>query len=376
MPGIPLGRVAGVPVFLTASWLVLAALVTITYGGYVASRRPELTPTVAYLIGFGMVICLLISVLLHELGHALTARRYGIGVRGITLEMLGGYTEMDRDAPTPKIELVVSLTGPAVSLILGLLSALAAAVLPGSTLLWELAFQLAFSNLVVAFFNVLPGLPLDGGRALRAAIWAASHDRHLGDRVAGWVGRLVAVASIAAVLLLYLAQYITWIGLVITALVAMTLWSGAGQAIRLGRIGDRLPLVNAGQLARPLFAVASGTPLAEAERQHLEAVASAPTGRPALLAVVNSAGQLLGVVDEVAAAAVPVERRPWVTVDTVCRSLDPNRVLPADLTGMDLVHAVQANPGSEYVVTLGEDVVGVLRVADLMHVLEPRGQQR
>jgi Zn-dependent protease len=342
----------------------------------VAVRRPDLSRTVAYLIGFGMVICLLISVLLHELGHALTARRYGIGVRGITLEMLGGYTEMDRDAPSPKIELVVSLTGPAVSLLLGLLSALAAAVLPGRTLLWELAFQLAFSNLVVAFFNVLPGLPLDGGRALRAVIWAASHDRHLGDRVAGWVGRLVAVASLAAVLLLYLAQYITWIGLIITALVAMTLWSGAGQAIRLGRIGDRLPLINAGQLARPLFAVASGTPLAEAQRQQAHAAAGAPPGRAALLAVVNSGGQLLGVVDEVAAAAVPVERRPWVIVDTVCRSTDPNRVLPAALTGMDLVNAVQANPGSEYIVTLGEDVVGVLRVADLMHVLEPRGQQR
>src|SRR5439155_23941649 len=101
--GIPLGRVAGVPVFLTASWLVLAVLIMITYQGYLAVRRPELPQSLAYLVGAGLVLSLLVSVLLHELGHALTARRFGIGVRGITLELLGGYTELDRDAPSPAV---------------------------------------------------------------------------------------------------------------------------------------------------------------------------------------------------------------------------------------------------------------------------------
>src|SRR5947209_6853477 len=206
--GIPLGRVAGVPVFLTASWLVLALLIVITYQGYLSVRRPELPVPLAYLVGTGLVLCLLLSVLLHELGHALTARRFGIGVRGITLELLGGYTELDRDAPRPSVELLVSLAGPAVSLVLGVFAAVCAAVLPDRTLLEEVAFQLALSNLVVAAFNVLPGLPLDGGRALRAGIWALSRDRHLGDRVAGWVGRLVAVASVVFVVLLVSAHVI------------------------------------------------------------------------------------------------------------------------------------------------------------------------
>jgi Zn-dependent protease len=416
---MPLGRVAGVPVFLTASWFVLAVLVTVTYGGVVAARRPELPSGFAYLIGFGLVICLLISVLLHELGHALTARRYGIGVRGITLEMLGGYTEMDTDSPRPGIEAVVSLVGPAVSFVIGLLAALATAVLPAGTVLHELAFQLAFSNLVVAVFNVLPGLPLDGGRALRAGVWAVSKDRHLGDRVAGWTGRLVAVASLVTAVALYLSHILLWLGLIITVLVAWTLWSGASQSIRFGRIGVRLPLVNAGRLARPLVAVLTGTPLAEALRRYGQAPPPPPAGYPPLpspppaagspaspspssplpasqvpaspaypdpavpfppqppvLVVVNSAGQLLGVVNDAAVAAVPPERRAWVAVDAVAAGLDRAKVLPAGLGGMDLVEAVQANPASEYVVTLGEDVVGVLRVADLMRVLEPRGQSR
>jgi Zn-dependent protease len=373
--GIPLGRVAGVPVFLTASWVLLAILITITYRGYLAVRRPELPDATAYLVGAGLVLCLLLSVLLHELGHALTARRLGIGVRGITLELLGGYTELDRDAPSPMVELVVSLAGPAVSLVLGLVAAAGAAVLPDRTLPQELAFQLALSNLVVAAFNVLPGLPLDGGRALRAGIWAASRDRYLGDRVAGWTGRLVAAASVAVVVLLVLAHVITLFGAILTLMVALTLWTGAGQAIRSGRLGPRVPLLNARQLARPLFPVPSGTPLAEAQRRYGEAVGP-PGAREPVVAVVNSSGQLIGLVDETAAAEVPVERRPWIIVDTVARSLDPGRVLSADLSGQALVEAVRANPGTEYVVTVGEDVLGVLRVADVVQVLESKGPTR
>lgn len=375
MRGIPVGRVLGVPVFLTVPWALLAVLITVAYGGFVRYRHAELTAGLAYLTGFGMVLCLLLSVLLHELGHALTARRFGIGVRGITLEMLGGYTEMERDAPSPKIELLVAMSGPAVSLVLGVLAALAASVVPSGTLLYEVAFQLAFSNLVVAVFNALPGLPLDGGRALSAGVWALSRDRHMGDRVAGWTGRVVAAVSCLLAVLLYLGQMLTVLGLVITVMVGLSLWTGATQAIRLGQLGRRLPLVNAGRLARPLFPVTTGTPLAEAQRRQREAAAAgavAPDG--GVMVVVDSAGRLLAVVDGAAVAQVPDDRRPWMAVDTVARGLDPSRVLPAELSGMDVIRAVQANPASEYVVTVGEDVIGVMRVADLMKVIEPRGQ--
>jgi Zn-dependent protease len=370
--------VAGVPVFLTGSWLILAVLITITYRGYLAARQPELPDSLAYLVGAGLVLCLLLSVLLHELGHALTARRLGMGVRGITLELLGGYTELDREAPRPAVELMVSLAGPAVSMLLGLLAALATAVLPDRTLLEELAFQLALSNLVVAVFNVLPGLPLDGGRALRAGIWAVSDDRHLGDRVAGWVGRVVAVVSLVAVLVLFTRRDISVFGAALTVMVALTLWAGAGQAIRAGQVGPRVPLLNAGQLARPLVAVPTGTPLAEAERQYSAAVDGQPAARAPVLAVINTSGQLVGLVDGTAADSVPAERRPWITVDSVARGLSAERVLPADLSGMELVEAVRQNPGSDFVVTVGEDVLGVLRVADVVQELQtpPRDRRR
>jgi Zn-dependent protease len=386
-------RVLGIPLYVNPSMLVLTALVTILYGEF-ARRELALTQAAGYAVGFGFVVCLLGSVLLHELGHALTARRYGIGVRGITLELLGGYTEMDRDAPTPRVDLLVSLAGPAVSVLLGVVAGGLAWLLPDGELPGELAFQLAIGNLVVAVFNVLPGLPLDGGRALRAVVWAASKDRHRATEVAGWAGRLIAAGTAVAVVLLGIWQVLTLFGTVFLLLVAGTLFQGAGQSIRLARMSRRFPLVDLAQLATPVLPVPSGTPLAEAERRHAEAQArrdeqteawraglevppaGVVTGAGTTLGVTDSSGRLRALVDRVAAAKVPLDRRAWVSVDSVARDLAAITTLSAALTGEQVVRAVQAHPGAQYLVTAGEDVLGVLHVADLARVLEPRRKAR
>jgi Zn-dependent protease len=363
------GRVLGIPLHLNPSMLLLAVLVTVVYGGFVQSQL-ALPPAVGYSIGFGFVVCLLGSVLLHELGHALTARRFGIGVRGITLELLGGYTEMDRDAPDPRVDALVSLAGPAVSLILGGLAGVAAYLLPDRTVLGQIAFQLAASNLLVAVFNALPGLPLDGGRALRALVWALLRDRNRATVVAGWAGRLVALATGVVVVLLYRLNLLTLFGLVFILLVVFTLWQGAGQSIRLARMTIRFPLVDLAALARPVLSVPSGTPLAEAQRQR----AAGP--RDAALAVADSSGKLVALVDSYAAGKVPPDRRPWVAVDSVARNVAALPALRSDLTGEQVVRAVQAHPGERYLVVSGEDVVGVLDVTDLAAVLEPGRRPR
>ncbi|MDG4766238.1 site-2 protease family protein [Solwaraspora sp. WMMD406] len=359
----------GFPVHLNASVLLLAILVTVVYAEFVRGQLDVGQPA-RYAVGLGFVVCLLGSVLLHELGHALTARRYGIGVRGITLEMLGGYTEMDRDAPTPKVDLLVSLAGPAVSLVLGIVAVVAAVLLPDQTLINQLAFQLAVANILVAVFNSLPGLPLDGGRALRAAVWAVTRDRHVGTEAAGWVGRVVAAGTAGLVVLLTLLGILSPFGLIFMLLVSFTMWQGAGQSIRVARIGRRFPLVDLAALARPIFPVPSGTPLAEAQRRGADVGIGPGRGEPTL-GVADSAGRLVALVDRAAAAAVPPERRAWVAVDTVARGIDGLRRLPVNLAGEQVVRAVQEFPGSQYLVTRGDDLVGVLHVADLAQLLEP-----
>jgi hypothetical protein len=156
-------------------------------------------------------------------------------------------------------------------------------------------------------------------------------------------------------------------GLAFMLLVAFTLWQGAGQSIRAARISRRFPLIDLARLARPVFAVPTGTPLAEAQRRGSDA------GRAdASLGVSDSAGRLVALVDRAAAAAVPVERRPWVAVDSVSRGIDGIYAMPVDLSGEQVIKTVQAHPGAQYLVTSGEDVVGVLHVADLAQLLEPR----
>ena len=364
------GRVLGIPIFVNGSMLLLAALVTVVYGNYVRAEL-DLPGAVGYLIGFGFVVCLLGSVLLHELGHALTARRFGIGVRGITLELLGGWTEMDRDAPNPRIDALVSLAGPAVSLVLGGLATAATLALPDRTAANQIAFQLAASNVIVAVFNVLPGLPLDGGRALRAGLWAVLKDRNRATEAAGWAGRGLALATALVALGLYRLHHLTIFGLLFVLLVVLTLWQGAGQSIRLARMTRRFPLLDLAALARPLLTVPAGTSLGEAQRRRAE------DPRPnVVLAVVDSAGNLTALVDPVAAERVPVDRRPWVAVDSVSRSRDALPTLPVGLTGEQVVGALQTTPAAQYVVTSGEDVVGVLRVGDVAAVLEPHRPRR
>jgi len=353
--GIPLGRLFGFPLHMSWSVVLLVVLVTLLYG-----------QVRDFLVGFGFAVCLLGSVLLHELGHALTARKLGIGVRGITLEILGGYTEMERDAPTPRAELLVSLAGPAVSLGLGMVTAAGALVLPGGNAVHEVVFLLALANLIVAAFNLLPGLPLDGGRALRAGVWRLSGSQQRGTVVAARCGQVVGAITGAAAVLLYLADRFSAFGLVFMLLVAFTLWQGATASVRLARV----PLIDVARLARPIFTVPTGTPLAEAQRRALQ---SAPPG--SALAVADSSGKLVALVQSRAADAVPESRRPWVSVDAVARDLGAIRALPVGLRGAEALKVLQAAPAGEYLVTSDDQVVGVLRTADVAKLLHARDQR-
>lgn len=358
-PGIPLGRVLGFPLYLRWSVLLLVGLVTVLSG-----------QLIGYQVGFGFVVCLLGSVLLHELGHALTARRLGIGVRGITLEILGGYTEMDRDAPNPRAELLVSLAGPAVSLVLGLAGSAMAAVLPDGAVR-QVAILVAMANLIVAVFNALPGLPLDGGRALRAAVWAVTGSQQRGTVVAARCGQLVGAGTAAAAVWLYVAGLVSEFGLALMLLVAFSLWQGATVSARVARLSRLVPLIDVDRLARPIFSVPTGTPLAEAQRQ-----AAAAGAVDSVLAVADSTGRLVALVHSGAVEAVPQARRPWVPVDSVARELAAIRSVPAGLRGADALRVLQSDPAGEFLVTTDDRVVGVLRAADVARMLRNRSGGR
>jgi Zn-dependent protease len=189
-------RLAGIPLYIHPSWLVVLAFASLVFQQQFKGNL---------LAGLVTALLLFASVLLHELGHSLVSLVLGIKVRSITLFMLGGVATVERDPPTAIGALLVAAAGPAVSLVLAFL--LAIAIHPVShlqPLLGEMAEELAQLNLALALFNLLPGLPLDGGQILKALVWQFSGSRERGVRVATLSGRLLAWMAIVLGLLLFL----------------------------------------------------------------------------------------------------------------------------------------------------------------------------
>ena len=361
-----MGRVRGVPVLVSPSWLLFAAFVVFSFGPRLAEQHGTLG-------GYGgaatFAVLLLVSVLLHEIGHCVVALSFGLPVRSITVTFLAGLTEITQPPQTPAREYAVAVVGPTVSLLLAGLGWAGRDLFEPGTLPFLLMTVVAVSNGLVAAFNLLPGLPLDGGRVLRAAVWRASGDPDRATRAAAWAGRVVAVVVVPVVLLVVLPAAglgRVSVGTVLfTGLVAAFIYAGASATLQHARLTARLPAVSVATLARPALTVAADVPLAEAVRRAQQAQVRA-------VVVVDGTGRPSAVVSEAAVLAVPEDRRPWVPVASVARTLQDGLVLDAALSGEQLLEAMRRTPASEYVVAdpPGGDV-RVLVASDVAAVVAP-----
>jgi len=355
-----MGRLFGIPVYVSPTWFLVAALITVGFAPAVADELPDIGPW-RYAVSFAFAVLLYLSVLVHELSHSVVALRFGLPVRAIRLHLLGGVSEIEREPETPWREFLVAVAGPVLSLALGGLGLGAARVLDGGTVGYLLVVQLTLANLLVGVFNLLPGLPLDGGRILRAAVWKVSGRPFTGTLVAAWAGRGVAVLVLGVPLVIaaLAGRRPTLISMVWAAMVAAFIWISAGQAVQSARLRSRLPALSARRLTRRALPVAEDLPLAEALRR-----LDGAGGRA--LVTVDATGRPRALVSEAAVSATPEHRRPWVTVGSVARTIEPGLILSAELSGEDLVRRLQEAPATEYlVVEANGDVYGVLATADV-----------
>ncbi|MDC0767812.1 site-2 protease family protein [Streptomyces sp. HD] len=367
--GLLMGRPFGVPVYVAPSWFLVAALITWVFGGQLDRVLPELGAA-RYLVSLFFAVAFYASVLVHELAHTVAALRFKLPVRRIQLQFFGGVSEIEKEAETPGREFVLAFVGPLLSLVLaGVFYAAMQPVEPG-TVPGVLLAGLMISNLIVAAFNLLPGLPLDGGRMLRAVVWKITGKPMHGTIAAAWVGRALAVSVLVGLPWLTQSGALgsdavdnvgmdTVMDALLAAILAAIIWTGAGNSLRMARLREHLPELRARTLTRRAVPVETDTPLSEALRR-------ANTAGARALVVVDADGNPLSLVREAAIVGVPEHRRPWVAVSGLAQELTDGMRVSAELSGEALLDALRAAPATEYLVVeeTGE-IYGVLSAADV-----------
>ncbi|HST47471.1 site-2 protease family protein [Jatrophihabitans sp.] len=365
-----IGSVLGVPIFLTPSWLLAAGFITISYAGFLREQIPGASHTASYVLSMLFATALAASVLLHEVGHTVVSQVVGLPVRRIVVFLLGGVSEIDGEASRPRDEFVIAAAGPLVSLGLAGGCWVVSLLPPEESAVGVLLLLLAWSNLVIAVFNVLPGLPLDGGRLVQALIWMMGSSRLTAIRIAAWCGRGVAVLLGLAVLYGNAvlggstpADLVTVTSTAMGFAVVAFLWIGASQTLRMAELNARAARLRLADLLRPSLYLPPHTPVSEAVRR------TAETGAGGIV-LIDGQGRSRALVDEARIIQLPSERRPWTSLAQVARELEPGLILAEDVAGEQLLDSLRSNPASEYLV-VGRDGVarGVVAAVDLARAL-------
>ena len=355
------GRIAGIPVGASWSALLIAGLIAWSLAGSLLPAQAPGLATAAYwlagLVGAGLFLG---SLLAHEVGHALVARRAGLAVRGITLWLLGGVALLEDEPATPRDELRVALVGPAVSLALAVafgLAALAGSLVALPAAAVAVAAWLAVVNAILAVFNLLPAAPLDGGRVLRGLLW-----RRHGSRVRAAVTATRAGVWVGAGLVAYglLGTFTGWgIGTLWTALVGWFLMSAARQERDWAVARSGLEGLRADQVMTPAPAAAPAWFTVDAFlRNYVE------PWQAAALPLRSFDGHPAGVVTAAALAAVPPDRRHIVRAGDVAIGVADLVLLHPDQTVADLP-ARLAGDRTVAAVVAGGQLLGLITLADL-----------
>ncbi|WP_421733494.1 site-2 protease family protein [Cellulomonas sp.] len=360
--GWVIGRAVGAPIILAPSWLIAAVVLTLIFAPIVRARSENLGGLV-YVVALVFVVLLFASVLVHELAHGLMARARGQQPREFVLTLWGGHTAFGGATPTPGSSALIAVVGPVANLVLaGGFLAIAQGV-DERSLVGLLIWSGCLTNAFVGLFNLVPGLPLDGGYLLEAAVWGATKNRHTGTVAAGWVGRVVAVLVFAWALLLPLAlnrqpelSDVVW-----GALIGAFLWSGASAAVRGGRTQKAVGQVTVTSVGRRAIGVGHTESIA-----HAGALAASAGAEEVV--ILSPDGRPTAYVDRAAAASVPPDAAGTTPVTAVAVPLPGGAVVDGLLTGQALVAAVgRATEHSPVVVAVVDGrVVGLIRAMDVV----------
>lgn len=331
--GVRIAALRGVPVYLGSSWPIIAVVIIALFGPQLQRLNPDLG-AMAYLVAAGYAVLLLVSVLVHEAAHAVAGMAVGYRVNRIVADVWGGHTAYDHADTSPGRSALVAVVGPLANGALALLAWLLLPLMPGE-IPQLLCVALAWSNALVAAFNLLPALPLDGGFLVSALVWKVTGDRERGTVVAAWCGRVLAVLVVFAVVVrpALTGGRTSVVSLVWGVLIAGFLWAGATAALRGATARGLLARVRLDQVGEPVRVVAQETTVGQLLSMPFSWVAVADGER------------VWGLVDPPALGQVPAAERAVATAGSVARAQPPGWTVEAGSLEDDataVVAAVQA----------------------------------
>lgn len=366
--GVPLGRILGIPIRLDYSWFLILALLTwLIAASYFPAEFPGWPPSLYWLMGALTALAFFASLLLHELGHSVVALRYKVPVRSITLFVFGGVAQIGGEPPSAKAEFGIAIAGPIVSLALGLAFYGAQSLLGAAPPLLGMAEYLTYINLAVALFNLIPGYPLDGGRVLRAILWAVMRDLRRATVIAANVGR--------------------GFGMLFIFLGVWELLGGNLGGLWLAFIGWFLESAARAQILQTTFQdLLAGHTVSQAMGARCPAVAEELTlqelvdehvlGRGERCFLVNRGERTVGLMTVHQITAVPRAEWPAVTAARVMLPLEQSRRVGPDSELSAALQLMDRDGVNQLPVIAGGRVLGMLSREDVISYLQTLRQLR
>jgi Zn-dependent protease/CBS domain-containing protein len=360
------GNLFGIPFYINLSWFLVLGLVTWDYGSELGLAFPQLG-ALAWGVGLAAALLLFASVLAHELGHSFVALRQGIPVNSITLFIFGGLASLGEESKTPGDAFWVAIAGPLVSILLfaflsliGLYSGITG---PSAAVV----SLLASINLALALFNLLPGLPLDGGNALKAIVWKITGKPYKGIAFASKVGQFLGWVGVGLGSLSLLG--ISNIGSFWTLIVGWFLLQNAGRYAQAASVQEQLSGLTAADALTPNSPVVSAE-LSLREFANNYIIGNATTWQKYL--VTDEAGKLLGEISVDAMKTIPTNEWWNVQVKALVQPAEPIETVPADMALLEVVTLLEEKAVQALVVMKDGAVAGLLEKDSIIKLLQTR----
>ena len=368
---IRVGNLFGIPFYVHPSWFFVLALVAWSYGSDLGAQFPGLGVGLPLLLGLVVGLLLFASVLAHELGHSLVAIRQGIAVKSINLFLFGGLANLEKESKTPGEAFWVAIAGPLVSLVIfGLLTAISLTTGISGPLAAIVAL-VASINLALALFNLIPGLPLDGGNILKALVWKITNNPYKGVIFAGRAGQVVGWIAIISSLLpiLLFGSFANIWGL----LIGWFLLQNASSATRNAKIQAQLAEIKAEDAITP------NSPIITADISLRELANEYIIGKPnrERFLVTDEDGQLIGAIAVDDLKTIPTSRWSETQVRELMQPYQLQTTVQSEQSLLEVITLLEQQKLSSLPVIRKNGVlVGLVEKAEIIHLLQKRAQAK